>query len=58
MSGLSDQSALPGNTDSRKRVIASDHAAGKMGLAKSLNGGRRTWLQLVLKDDQTEEAKT
>ena len=58
MSSLGDQSTLPRNTDSRKGVIASDHSTGEMGLTKSLNGGRRTWLQLVLKDDQSEEAKT
>lgn len=54
---LADQSALSRDAHSSSVIIASRHSNRQVSVAKCFYGGSRARLQLVLKDDETEESK-
>lgn len=57
MGCLVDETTLPRNADRSQRVVAGDHLASEVSLAKSLDSGSRAGLQFILENDQTEESE-
>lgn len=54
---LRDHSALAPNTDRSSNVVSSDHPRRNVCAAECRDRRRRSGLELVLEDDETEEAE-